>query len=174
MSEQVPAFVALLREQKKQAVILGVLVVAMLVIGARLLLSGTPDTAGSAPARATQSNAATATKAAGSDERRPIVEVPWPDRPRRDLFAFAPLQDASGQPATHTTTRKGPTGDDQARQAAAAALSLEGTVRGDRAGALINGRFVKAGGDVSGFVLKKVGKRHVVLEMDGHAVVLKM
>jgi hypothetical protein len=123
------------------------------------------------------------TGARRTNDRQGKVRVDWQGSPTRDPFksttVFPP---AVPVPAPQPATRPvGPT-EEQRRAArieelvksVKSTIKLDATVQGAHPLAIINGKTYRAGDEVNGFALKRIGARDVVLEKDGFQLLVSV
>ena len=161
--------------QPRKAAVLLVLFVVLIVVYARWILS----TGGPAAAEASILPPVMPVPASPAPETPPLIDRFKPDRPlirelARDPFLVQLERfaiDPQAQVAAATTSTTSP-----ATQPAVveADLVLQGTVCGDNRLAWINGRCIRQGEEVEGYVLEQVEPTQVTLTRDGLKRVLSM
>ncbi|MEM7626846.1 MAG: hypothetical protein AAF333_14725 [Planctomycetota bacterium] len=168
---------AMWRDKKQAGMIVGLAAVGLLLWG-RLLLKQVPQTASAdgKPQWLVEVEAEAAAPMA--DKTR--VALPRPDKPARDLFLLDPsgyqkaLSEDSGLSEAKLVEE---VTDEERRMAvveAAAGLRLQSITLGDVPAAFINGRLIRVGRSIEGFVLLSCDERSAVLEKDGFKVRLGM
>ncbi len=179
----------LLADKRKLSLIV-ILSALMLLLWGRLLLKNVPQTAVADP---NQPDAASlpfmqdAPTAAKPDKPvRPPVRIEAFPRVQRELFAFdsdryprvpdaeidAPVEPKSDVESTDEMLQQ--RNRRQAVREAARQLTLQSTLMGSPARAMINGVLLEPGEMIAGFELKTVRNRQVVLARDGVEVTLEM
>ncbi|MAE62990.1 MAG: hypothetical protein CMJ18_01855 [Phycisphaeraceae bacterium] len=161
-------------DKKKVGIMIALLLVGLLLWG-RLLIKKLPRTAVAEPAAAVA--APTSMEPIAAD--RVAVVIALPDNAARDLFAIDPAyyeQVEGTSPTPEVDSRPEPADVDVRTELMDAIdqLTLHSTMGGNRPRALINGRIVKPGEEVLGFVLKEVKTRKVILQYKGLTVQLGM
>jgi hypothetical protein len=99
--------------------------------------------------------------------------IAWPRRAARDPFrstkVYPPQAARVGVPATAPATPPPVNVAALAREA----IHLKGTVQGDRAVAMVNGRVYRAGQTIEGFRIVEITKRTITVEKGGVRVVVE-
>jgi hypothetical protein len=124
---------------------------------------GAPPVAGQAP-----------TVAASASPAKPNV-IRWPDATARNPFQSAsvyPPQVVRVEPSKVTPVAAPPPTVDLA-SVARGAIHLKGTVQGERAIAMVNGRLYRAGESIAGFRIVEIAKRSITVEQAGTRVVVE-
>lgn len=178
MKELIKKTIALaLRDKKQAGMIVGLAAVGLLLWG-RLLLKQVPQTASAdgKPQWLVEVEAETHDPHAGKS----VVSLTRPDKPDRNPFLLDPNQykralseadELNGAKLVEELT------DEQRRMAvvdAAAELRLQSITLGDVPAAFINGRLIRVGRSIEGFVLVSCDERSAVLEKHGIKVRLGM
>lgn len=171
MKETLKQLVALvLRDKKKTGMVLSLAAVGLLLWG-RLLLKQVPQTA-SADGKP-QWLVDIENESRPPDGLKALVRLAEPGKPLRDLFLLDPSGyelDLSEQSELSQAKLAEEVTDEQRRTAvveAAAELTLQSVTLGDVPAAFINGRLIRVGQSVEGFVLLGCNERTALLEKDG-------
>ena len=167
----------MLRDKKQAGLIVGLAAVGLLLWG-RLLLKQVPQTA-SADGKP-QWLVEVEAEIALPEAHKAIITLSKPDKPARDLFLLDPAgyekalsedSELRGAKLVEEVT------DEERRMAvadAAAELRLQSVTLGEVPAAFINGRLIRVGRSIDGFVLVSCDERSAVLEKDGFKVRLGM
>lgn len=178
-------------DRKKFAMMCTLLAVGLLLWARLLILQDVPKTGFADPV---QSNTASQTKTTAPEgtenvllQELPIVYLDTSSQLTRDFFS--PLTSPSAGPDQDGhVTRSHPNTDDESSEVAGAEfrerqeafnadaerLKLESVILGEVPVAVINGKVLRVGDDIDGFVLEKVSARYVVLSRGVFRVDLKM
>ncbi|MFA9480199.1 hypothetical protein ACERK3_18150 [Phycisphaerales bacterium AB-hyl4] len=183
MGEHLQNFIDRVKQDRKLALMLVLLMVGLLLWGRLLLQPSVPRTATAEPSRATAVVPDSGSVVKASRPDRPVVEVELPDYLARDLFNFPSDEFAWAAPKkAEQTTMEEKSGsersDDQLRSAtvrkAAENLRLRSVMMGENPSAVINGQVLRPGQQIQGFTLLEIAKRHVLLEQHGVIVRLRL
>lgn len=173
-------FWAQLRGDPKKAAVLIVLAVVMAGVYARLFLTkGGPQEVSALEAIVAEvpptAVADVTTSETTPTEARERLDRPLVRKLSRDPFMFGSdhLVDVSNADGSETYDAFSPDPVQQAR-AAAAELVLESTICGSMPLASINGRVIRPGEYINGFVLERVGPTRVVLRRHKVRVILTL
>jgi hypothetical protein len=168
----------MLADKKKSGAMIALLAVGLLLWG-RLLLKDVPKTATAVP-KATATHDTHDTLDLVGD-RVPRVEVDWPTKLPRDLFALdASRYRRTATDDTRAVEDKSPqalTDKDikiEALRRRARDLTLQSVITGSEPRAMINGRFMQIGQSVNGFELLEIHERSVILRMQDVKLRLSM
>ncbi|MEM1381886.1 MAG: hypothetical protein AAF911_02870 [Planctomycetota bacterium] len=176
MKDKLNYLIEVLKRDKKQTgMVLGLAAVGMLLWG-RLLLKQVPQTA-SADDKPAWLLEAEADVQAGPKQ---VVSLKKPPLLERDPFRLDPNRYSralSEEDLVNGAKYEEGLTDEAKRMAvveAAAELELQSITQGEVPAAFINGRLIRIGGSINGFVLLTCDERSAVLEMHGIRVRLGM
>jgi len=164
-------------DRKKLGVVVGLVAVGMLMWG-RLLLKQVPKTASATDGN--QAVAASDAVDASAKRMRQTITLTQPAQMDRDLFLLDPSR--YSRTPNHSDEEfseklPGLTSDGALQMAvvqAAVELELQSVTQGDVPAAFINGRLIRVGQSIEGFVLLECDERTAVLERGGIKVRIKM
>jgi len=167
----------LTRDKKQTGMVLGLAAVGMLLWG-RLLLKQVPQSASADDKPAWLVEAEAEADSVQSPKR--IVSLVKPSLLERDPFRLDPnhyLRSLSEEDLVNGAKLEEGLTDEAKRMAvveSAAELELQSITQGDVPAAFINGRLVRIGGSINGFVLLTCDERSAVLEKHGVRIRLGM
>lgn len=167
----------MLRDKKQTGMIVGLAAVGLLLWG-RLLLKQVPQTASADDKPQWLVEVESEVSQISAD--RPLVTLPKPNKPTRDLFLLDPngyQKVLSEDSELREAKLVEEVTDEERRMAvvdAAAELTLQSITLGDVPAAFINGRLIRVGRSINGFVLVSCDERSAVLEKDGIKVRMGM
>lgn len=178
-------------DRKKFAMMCTLFAVGLLLWARLLILQDVPKTGFADPVH---NNTASQTRTIAPEgtenvpfQELPIVYLDTSSQLTRDFFSPLTLPPAGPDQDNHVT-RSHPNTDDELSEVAGAEfrerqeafkadaerLKLESVILGEVPVAVINGKVLRVGDDIDGFVLEKVSARYVVLRRDEFRVDLKM